>query len=486
MSTVFKYVNDGTMAVCCLELDPRAAHQSAAYPLTAKKGVLVRFRAFFRPEASGEDGAGMSEMGVSISDFHDAQSVDCRLECTAFDRRANRIHKSVCEKWTFERRTNESWIVRVSRRKLHGAAKLGRIYAEFRVEFVPRDQREQEAEDDLSTNISPTTTFEFPVANVLEGHPFSFEPWRSPLVPAFAPPIAFCPPSSMLPPSGEPSSLIAASGVTYLMTVPDVNQTIKKVQQLHTFEEIQFILRYFPPKEHSGADTANFELVVIKMPLNSSILLRLRWGLQRTDGQLAFEHTATHQFTNCGCGGRCTCPHKKLKTPYFVPFDQLRSHADFHGVRLAVEISRYDPRTVLRNAQCGTAHNTPPAPRPVPVAEDTYRAPPPLVMSAASSQSSRTRESPVAASAPSSKDREKLSSPNVRSGLQPERQRRKPARTSSHRPNGAGEHSLSFRGQRRSLPLFGRPADGRSEFSYKPCTLNTRRCEKGAQQFFAL
>ncbi|KAI6222897.1 hypothetical protein M3Y99_01487800 [Aphelenchoides fujianensis] len=139
---MFKHVDGGKAAVCRFELDPRRAHESPAYAL--KKGLPLTFCAFFSLEASGELGTGMSELGVAILDFHDAQSVDCRLECTIVDKRGKVVYKSVCEHWTFERATKERWSVRVAPTRLAVERKGERLFADFRVEWKPPDWRKEE------------------------------------------------------------------------------------------------------------------------------------------------------------------------------------------------------------------------------------------------------------------------------------------------------------------------------------------------------
>ncbi|KAI6239925.1 hypothetical protein M3Y99_00525600 [Aphelenchoides fujianensis] len=162
---MYKHVDGGKAAVCRFELDPRRAHESPAYAL--KKGLPLTFRVFFSPEASGELSTGMPELGVEISDFHDAQSVDCRLECTMVDKRGKVVHKSVCEQWTFERAKRERWSVRVAPSRLEAERKSGRLFADFRVEWKPPDWRKEEE----SVEMSPPTTFKLPLVNLQESLP---------------------------------------------------------------------------------------------------------------------------------------------------------------------------------------------------------------------------------------------------------------------------------------------------------------------------
>ncbi|KAI6225242.1 hypothetical protein M3Y99_01360400 [Aphelenchoides fujianensis] len=305
---MLKYV-DGA-AVCRFELNVRSAHEYPDYAL--KEDSAIRFRAFFRPEASGVEGFGMCELGISISDFASNESFDCRLECTIVDQQSKVIHKSVCDNWTFERATRAPWSVRVARSVLEDEWRQGKIFADFRLELKPPDGRQHGSN----------------ATKVLSPPP--------PLPPRPPPEL---PNGNRIQPSAVLSSENEAKDATYYLEVPDIREEIRKSRPLY-FDGIAFALRYFTAKVPYG--TANFDFVLVNAPNNFAVRLRLHWGLMRKDRTLAFERTIMHNFYNCRCPAECFCAEKIIKCKYFLSNEQLREHAAAHGVKVVVKVRRVD------------------------------------------------------------------------------------------------------------------------------------------------
>ncbi|KAI6234218.1 hypothetical protein M3Y99_00817400 [Aphelenchoides fujianensis] len=170
-----KYENGGTTAVSRLELCFHEPHESFDFRL--KEDVPVQFRMFFRPEPSKEGEADESELGILISDFDSNDSFDCRIECTIVDGKLRRIHKSVCNNYTFERETKECWSVRLPRQALRDEQKYGRVCVDFRLELKPPGSHEKENEEvaaDAEPELSPPTTFQLEVLSKPPGIPAHF------------------------------------------------------------------------------------------------------------------------------------------------------------------------------------------------------------------------------------------------------------------------------------------------------------------------
>ncbi|KAI6234322.1 hypothetical protein M3Y99_00813500 [Aphelenchoides fujianensis] len=212
----------------------------------------------------------MPELGVEISDFHDAQSVDCRLECTIVDQHAILVYKSVCEHWTFERAKRERWSVRVAASRLEAERKSGRLFADFRVDWKPPGCRNEE-----------------PV--VLQ----------------------------------SPSPAKMSAPTTFKMPLGDLQEAVKF--QPHSFNGVFFGVRFFPPP-HAGRP-ASFEFVIIRFNDRPFVRLHFEWTLRDAHQQPAAEHSETVDFNTCACGRPCSCPHKKTKARFVVDGETLSAAA---------------------------------------------------------------------------------------------------------------------------------------------------------------
>ncbi|KAI6234277.1 hypothetical protein M3Y99_00824000 [Aphelenchoides fujianensis] len=294
-------------ALCSFRLPTEADrdYQSRAYELNPQRAEGIFFKMFyFCKSKDGRDWADpIAELGVVVSEFAGWKNAD-------YFRRIR-----------FARGPHQRWKFRVPRRVLEDAqADCGPLRAEFAIELDDRERAHWPPKRGRQSNASGRSS----------PHSDRVSPVR---------------PRRRRNSAGDRSTGSAASfapsdpnGSTFLVHLQDIGKK-EFNQPRQTFEDIDFIPRFFPPDRWGR--TSNFEFFVFHFHERELVHLTIDWALKNSRNEMDFHERTEYTFHRCRCPPNSKCKHRK--TYYRVRTDKLEEFADGRPVILVLKL-RSDSR----------------------------------------------------------------------------------------------------------------------------------------------
>ncbi|KAI6239899.1 hypothetical protein M3Y99_00522300 [Aphelenchoides fujianensis] len=301
-------------ALCSFRLPAGADRDylSRAYELNPQRADGIFFKMFyFCKSKDGRDWADpIAELGVVVSEFACWKSAD------------------YFRRFRFARGP-QRWKFRLPRRVLVDAqADCGPLRAEFAIELDDRERAHWPPKRGRPSNASGRSS----------AHSDRVSPER---------------PRRRRNSAGDRSSESLASlpsdpnGSTFFMHLQDIReQEVKQPRQ--TFEDVDFIPRFFPPDRWGR--TSNFEFFLFHFHEREHVRLTIDWALKNWLNEMKFHERSQYTFHRCRCPPHSRCKHRK--TYFRVPTDELEDFADGRAVTLVLK---------LRSGGHGARSASPPA-----------------------------------------------------------------------------------------------------------------------------
>ncbi|KAI6239885.1 hypothetical protein M3Y99_00520900 [Aphelenchoides fujianensis] len=298
----------------------------SSYDFCRELGHELRFQAFyfFESRDDGERDESTSKFGVFISNFGVFSPVGLRLRCRVLGKQAEVLIESDWDRFVFHRGKRERWTYKVARLKLEDARKVhDELFAELEVELdesvLHGASRHLPRNEDVNVPYTP----------------------------------------------GDPN------GTPFILHVPDVRERVARPTR-RRFEDVEFILRFFPPdrRPHSS----HFEFVLTRFLGRRLVLFAFEWAVQNSEKQTKFHNEEILEFEVCGCPPNERCDHARFrKTWHHVSARELEEFAGDRPVRMILKLRPAPPATPARSespALSQTSSNPATRLRPIEEGED--------------------------------------------------------------------------------------------------------------------
>ncbi|KAI6239860.1 hypothetical protein M3Y99_00517900 [Aphelenchoides fujianensis] len=271
---------------------------SSSYNFCRELGHELRFQAFyfFESRDDGERDEATSKFGVFISNFGAFSPVGLRLRCRVLGKQSEVVVESDWDRFVFHRGKRERWPFKVARSKLEDARKVhDELFAEFEVEL------DESVLQGASRQLQPNEDGEMPYT------------------------------------PGDPN------GTPFILHVPDVRERVARPTR-RRFEDVEFILRFFPPDRRP--DSSDFEFVLTRFLGRRLVRFAFEWAVENSEKETKFRYKEVLEFEVCGCPPNERCDHARFrKSWHHGSARELEEFAGDRPVRLILKLRPASPAT---------------------------------------------------------------------------------------------------------------------------------------------